>query len=129
MGNTVDTSHQRWMNIRVEWGYWFQISESNSTHEKNITISHHFGVWITDFFSFLLTVAATHRETQQFYNMYNTLADTKSYMEKELSLLNSILDNMAMWVVIQFYWMLFVTAFLLVILQVIIIWKYIVIER
>lgn len=40
-------------------------------------------------------VAATHRETQQFYNMYNTLADTKTYMDKELSLLNSILDNMA----------------------------------
>ncbi|XP_045105593.1 coiled-coil domain-containing protein 93-like isoform X2 [Portunus trituberculatus] len=40
-------------------------------------------------------VAATHRETQQFYNMYNTLADTKVYMEKEQSLLNSILDNMA----------------------------------
>lgn len=40
-------------------------------------------------------VAATHRETQQFYNMYNTLADTKVYMDKELSLLNSILDNMA----------------------------------
>nr|XP_053630266.1 coiled-coil domain-containing protein 93-like isoform X3 [Cherax quadricarinatus]XP_053630267.1 coiled-coil domain-containing protein 93-like isoform X4 [Cherax quadricarinatus] len=41
-------------------------------------------------------VAATHRETQQFYNMHNTLADTRSYMDKELSLLNSILDNMAM---------------------------------
>ena len=41
------------------------------------------------------TVAATHRETQQFYNMYNTLADTRTYMDKELSLLNSILDNMA----------------------------------
>lgn len=40
-------------------------------------------------------VVATHRETQQFYNMYNTLADTKTYMEKEQSLLNSILDNMA----------------------------------
>lgn len=40
-------------------------------------------------------ISATHRETQQFYNMYNTLADIRTYMEKELSLLNSILDNMA----------------------------------
>lgn len=38
-------------------------------------------------------VAAKHKETKQFYTLYNTLSDTKRYMEKELSLLDSILEN------------------------------------
>ncbi|KAL7644014.1 UNVERIFIED_CONTAM: hypothetical protein RMT77_006029 [Armadillidium vulgare] len=39
-------------------------------------------------------IGAEHHETQQFYNMYNTLADSLAYMKKEYDLLNSILDNM-----------------------------------
>ncbi|XP_056007857.1 coiled-coil domain-containing protein 93-like isoform X2 [Ostrea edulis] len=38
-------------------------------------------------------VAATHKETKQFYTLYNTLDDTKLYFNKEVSLLNSIHDN------------------------------------
>ncbi|CAG2060530.1 unnamed protein product [Timema podura] len=38
-------------------------------------------------------VAAKHKETKQFYTLYNTLDDTKMYLGKELSLLNSILDT------------------------------------
>ncbi|KAG4076761.1 hypothetical protein HA402_009107 [Bradysia odoriphaga] len=38
-------------------------------------------------------VSAKHRETKQFYTMYNTLDDTKRYLTKELSLLNSIHEN------------------------------------
>ncbi|XP_062573509.1 coiled-coil domain-containing protein 93-like isoform X1 [Saccostrea cucullata] len=38
-------------------------------------------------------VAATHKETKQFYTLYNTLDDTKLYLNKEISLLNSIHDN------------------------------------
>ncbi|KAG8223689.1 hypothetical protein J437_LFUL004054 [Ladona fulva] len=38
-------------------------------------------------------VASKHRETKQFYTLYNTLDDTKLYLSKELSLLNSILDT------------------------------------
>lgn len=38
-------------------------------------------------------VAAKHKETKQFYTLYNTLSDTKLYMEKELTLLDSILEN------------------------------------
>ncbi|XP_026292370.1 coiled-coil domain-containing protein 93 isoform X2 [Frankliniella occidentalis] len=38
-------------------------------------------------------VAAKHKETKQFYTLYNTLSDTKLYMEKELNLLDSILEN------------------------------------
>ncbi|XP_064647994.1 coiled-coil domain-containing protein 93-like isoform X2 [Lineus longissimus] len=38
-------------------------------------------------------VAATHKETKQFYTLYNTLADTKLYLNKEVNLLNSIHDN------------------------------------
>ncbi|XP_078320477.1 coiled-coil domain-containing protein 93-like isoform X2 [Crassostrea virginica] len=38
-------------------------------------------------------VAATHTETKQFYTLYNTLDDTKLYLNKEVSLLNSIHDN------------------------------------
>jgi ATP/ADP translocase len=45
------------------------------------------------FFFFFLTVAAKHKETKQFYTLYNTLDDKKLYLSKELTLLNSILDN------------------------------------
>ncbi|XP_049960119.1 coiled-coil domain-containing protein 93 isoform X1 [Schistocerca serialis cubense] len=38
-------------------------------------------------------VAAKHKETKQFYTLYNTFDDTKLYTSKELTLLNSILDN------------------------------------
>eukprot|EP00112_Aurelia_sp_Birch-Aquarium-sp1_P022474 Seg6341.1 transcript_id=Seg6341.1/GoldUCD/mRNA.D3Y31 product="Coiled-coil domain-containing protein 93" protein_id=Seg6341.1/GoldUCD/D3Y31 len=38
-------------------------------------------------------VAATHKETKQFYTLYNTLDDTKLYLEKEANLLNSIHDS------------------------------------
>lgn len=38
-------------------------------------------------------VSAKHRETKQFYTLYNTLDDTKLYLEKEMSLLNSIYEN------------------------------------
>lgn len=38
-------------------------------------------------------VSGKHRETKQFYTLYNTLDDTKLYLEKELSLLNSIYEN------------------------------------
>lgn len=40
-----------------------------------------------------LAVNAKHRETKQFFTLYNTLEDTKTYMSKELSLLSSIHDN------------------------------------
>lgn len=38
-------------------------------------------------------VAAKHKETKQFYTLYNTLDDTKLYLDKEVSLLNSIHDT------------------------------------
>ncbi|XP_068988881.1 coiled-coil domain-containing protein 93 isoform X1 [Bombus flavifrons] len=38
-------------------------------------------------------VSAKHKETKQYYTLYNTLDDTKVYLSKELSLLNSIQDN------------------------------------
>jgi hypothetical protein len=38
-------------------------------------------------------VSAKHRETKQYYTLYNTMEDTKVYMKKELSLLNSISDS------------------------------------
>jgi hypothetical protein len=41
----------------------------------------------------LFSVAAKHKETKQFYTLYNTLDDKKLYLSKELTLLNSILDN------------------------------------
>jgi hypothetical protein len=42
---------------------------------------------------FFPPVAAKHKETKQFYTLYNTLDDKKLYFSKELTLLNSILDN------------------------------------
>lgn len=38
-------------------------------------------------------VGAKHKETKQFFTLYNTLDDTRMYMNKEVSLLNSINDN------------------------------------
>lgn len=38
-------------------------------------------------------VGAKHKETKQFFTLYNTLDDTRMYMNKEVNLLNSINDN------------------------------------
>ena len=38
-------------------------------------------------------IAAKHKETKQFYTLYNTLDDKKLYLSKEVSLLNSIHDT------------------------------------
>ena len=38
-------------------------------------------------------ISSTHKETKQFYTLYNTLDDTKLYLNKEVNLLNSIHDN------------------------------------
>ncbi|KAF2896178.1 hypothetical protein ILUMI_09995 [Ignelater luminosus] len=38
-------------------------------------------------------VAAKHKETKQYYTLYNTLEDTRYYITRELSLLNSICDQ------------------------------------
>lgn len=38
-------------------------------------------------------VSAKHKETKQYYTLYNTLDDTRLYNRKELNLLNSILDS------------------------------------
>lgn len=37
-------------------------------------------------------MSAKHLETKQYYTLFNTLNDQKRYMEKELSLLNSICE-------------------------------------
>ncbi|KHN71170.1 Coiled-coil domain-containing protein 93 [Toxocara canis] len=37
-------------------------------------------------------MAAKHRETKQFYTLHNTLIDVKTYMQREIDLLNSIDD-------------------------------------
>lgn len=38
-------------------------------------------------------VAVKHKETKQYYSLYNTLEDTRFWMKKELSLLNSIIES------------------------------------
>lgn len=45
-----------------------------------------------------ILVSAKHRETKQYFTLYNTLNDTKQYLTKELSLLNSIFENYAEYV-------------------------------
>lgn len=42
-------------------------------------------------------VSAKHKETKQYFTLYNTLSDTRLYMEKELTYLNSIYDNYYQW--------------------------------
>lgn len=44
---------------------------------------------------FLVLVSAKHRETKQYYTLYNTLDSSLQYMTKELSLLNSIYEGYA----------------------------------
>lgn len=46
-----------------------------------------------EFLRGIIAVSAKHKETKQYYTLYNTLDDTKLYLTKELSLLNSIQDN------------------------------------
>jgi hypothetical protein len=55
----------------------------------------HYWYGLSSFYSSLIffPVAAKHKETKQFYTLYNTLDDKKLYLSKELTLLNSILDN------------------------------------
>ncbi|XP_052091214.1 coiled-coil domain-containing protein 93-like isoform X1 [Mytilus californianus] len=38
-------------------------------------------------------ISSTHKETKQFYTLYNTLDDTKLYLHKEVNLLNSVHDT------------------------------------
>ncbi|XP_050304813.1 coiled-coil domain-containing protein 93 isoform X2 [Anthonomus grandis grandis] len=38
-------------------------------------------------------VAAKHKETKQYFSLYNTLDDKRRYMQKELSLLNSVIES------------------------------------
>uniref|UniRef100_A0A1Y1MZ71 Coiled-coil domain-containing protein 93 n=1 Tax=Photinus pyralis TaxID=7054 RepID=A0A1Y1MZ71_PHOPY len=38
-------------------------------------------------------VAAKHKETKQYYTLYNTLEDTRNYIQREIGLLNSICDT------------------------------------
>lgn len=47
---------------------------------------------VKKFFFLFSLVSSKHLETKQYYTLYNTLNDQKRYMEKELSLLNSICE-------------------------------------
>lgn len=38
-------------------------------------------------------MAAKHKETKQYYSLFNSLEDQRRYMRKELALLNSVGDN------------------------------------
>lgn len=68
-------------------GYWYQ---NNSYHilycllvlaEWTYAVMHDIFIIIM----ILCSVAAKHKETKQFFTMYNTLEDTKVYLEKEVS--------------------------------------------
>lgn len=37
-------------------------------------------------------VARKHAETKQFYTLYNTLSDCRAFLEREVKLLNSVID-------------------------------------
>lgn len=43
------------------------------------------------YFFFCFSVSATHKETKQFFTLYNTLDDKKVYLEKEVSSENGLL--------------------------------------
>lgn len=62
---------------------------------KIIFIIEHLCFFFVHFFLSYETVSAKHRETKQYYTLYNTLDDSLQYMTKELSLLNSIYEGYA----------------------------------
>lgn len=49
----------------------------------------------------LILVSARHRETKRHYALYNNLSDVQMYLNKELSLLSSILDAYPEYVLIN----------------------------
>lgn len=62
-------------------------------------------------------VSARYRETKRHYALYNTLSDVQMYLNKELSLLSSILDAYPEYVVYKlFNRIFFFIAFILIIL-------------
>lgn len=67
---------------------------------KSFDIKHYYQALFHNFANLILQahvvysiVSAKHKETKQYYTLYNTLEDTRLYMKKELSLLNSISEN------------------------------------
>lgn len=42
---------------------------------------------------FIEKIASKETETRQYYTSFNTLEDTKKFLQKELSILNSIREN------------------------------------
>lgn len=46
-------------------------------------------------------IAAKHKETKQYYTLYNSLEDSRVYIKKELSILNSISDMYPQFVMIS----------------------------
>lgn len=59
-------------------------------------------------------VSARHRETKRHYALYNTLSDVQMYLNKELSLLSSILDAYPEYVVNQLCCRIFFISYTLI---------------
>lgn len=59
----------------------------------NIPDNIELGQYTKRFFELYNQMSKKHKETKQLYAQYNTLNDTHLYIEKELTLLNSIYDN------------------------------------
>ncbi|XP_055637775.1 coiled-coil domain-containing protein 93 isoform X2 [Toxorhynchites rutilus septentrionalis] len=89
----LDVEQERLKSLRLQLAKKNRAYVSINRQMDNIPDRTELAQYQRRFLELYNQVSAKHRETKQFYTLYNTLDDTKLYLEKEMSLLNSIYDN------------------------------------
>lgn len=89
----LQTEISKLKSLRLQLAKKNRSSVSIQRQLDNIPDRTELGQYQRRFLELYNQVSSKHRETKQFYTLYNTLDDTKLYLEKELSLLNSIYEN------------------------------------
>lgn len=89
----LDVEQERLKSLRLQLAKKNRAYVSMNRQLDNIPDRTELAQYQRRFLELYNQVSATHRETKQFYTLYNTLDDTKLYLEKEMSLLNSIYEN------------------------------------
>lgn len=89
----LQTEISKLKSLRLQLAKKNRSSVSIQRQLDNIPDRTELGQYQRRFLELYNQVSSKHRETKQFYTLYNTLDDTKLYLEKELLLLNSIYEN------------------------------------
>lgn len=93
--DTLDKEKERLQSLRLQLARKNRSIVSIERQLDNIPDRTELAQYQRRFIELYVQVSAKHRETKQYYTLYNTLDDTKQYLMKELSLLNSIYENYA----------------------------------